>query len=370
MKNKALKLFLAMLIIVSAARAADFEVLDFSTLSNPFHKMPAINRLEALHILSQNQPGIAEQCLNEIVLILHGKYGFSKRRADDGERRTVAKAMAAYTKFLPSKNPFEEQQTMCDVDESMSARIQHHFEVLKEGFEHIASLISDESDQDISVFGITIQLSELIGPKSAATSVASIQSPEPQEDVSGDGAFSVFDENSGLSSPHSVSSNDEGYVTGEDDMDMAGVMNALHRKKKDKSSNGVTPVAKVGSKPLSGHQRLKTDDGKKRRGRVSNRSGAAALGVPSGTNLRAVEVSDPKAEQQGFEAARIEEEQKKKKKEESDGAGGGLRVNETGAPELECSETASHDGASSSDSDDDQQRDCCSRRKSRKCLIC
>ena len=369
MKNKAFKLFLAVLIISSTARAADFEVLDFGALSNPSYKMPAIQRLEKLHDLSQAQPDIAQQCLNEIVLILRGRYGFSKRRADDGERRTVAKAMTAYTKFLPSKNPFEEQQAMCDVDDSMSAKIQRHFEVLKEGFEHIASLISDESDREVSVFGITIQLSELIAPKSAATSVVSTQS-ELQQDAGEGDALPLFDANSGSSSPHSVSSKDEGDVTREDDM--AGVMSALHPKKKGKGGNGATPEAKVGSKRSSVHQGLETDDGKKKRGRRSNRPGAAALSVRSGTNLRTIGVSNPTdqrdAEQQDVEAARIEEEQKKK--EESGVAGGALRVNETAAPKPEGSEAASHDDAPSSDSDDDQQRDCCGRRKDRGCIVC
>ena len=124
MKNKAFKLFLAVLIISSTARAAEVEVLDFDALSNPSYKMPAIQRLEKLHDLSQAQPGIAEQCLNEIVLILRGKYGFSNRRADDSERKTVARAMTAYTKLLPSgSNPFEGQSAVGDVDGSMSARI-------------------------------------------------------------------------------------------------------------------------------------------------------------------------------------------------------------------------------------------------------
>lgn len=108
--NIVFRLFFAALIIFQTARAA--EDLDFETLSDPGYKVSALKRAEALFSLSEKRTDLAEQCLDEIMLIAKGKYGLARKRSASPEERTVVgKAIAALKRLCPTKaNPFEKER--------------------------------------------------------------------------------------------------------------------------------------------------------------------------------------------------------------------------------------------------------------------
>ncbi|MBY0462530.1 MAG: hypothetical protein K2Q34_05055 [Alphaproteobacteria bacterium] len=313
--NIAFKLFVAILIVSSTAKAT--EDLGFEELSNPSYKMSALNRAQALLALSEKSVEFAEQCLDEIMQIAKGKYGLARKRSASTEERTVVgKAIAALKRrFSGKSNPFEVSVDIEGVDDFKSAQKKRHFSALREGFEHITELMSDETEREVEVFGILVQFS-VLAPKPTVVSVREPVKPH-EEEVVDDSLLSSKD--APKPQPNfSLSTGDGKSGSSEDELDMGVVMNELHKKKKD--SLGESPVGTPKSSPKPRKKGSKRDDEGKAEEETDAKESGRSLGESSSTAVSSSDIVTPPNVVVDAEAQAALEKQKREEEEAAEEA--------------------------------------------------
>lgn len=381
--NIVFRLFFAVLIIFPTAWAADD--LDFETLSDTNYRMSALKRAEALFSLSETRAELAEQCLNEIMLIAKGKYGLAKKRSASTEERTVVgQAIAALKRLCPAtSNPFEKQKDTGDVDTTVT----RHLAVLKAGFDHIAHLMSVEDTTQIEVFGISFNITK---PTVISVEPVKLLTREHDEGADEGGVILNGTLASSTTVPRSDSRLSRDATDGSEEEDELGtfdmneVMENIRQKKGSASPRHVaTPQSLLSKRAKTKENRKDRNAEDEEHGHRGNFHKAAVSHVNTGgTGLESAEVMVQVSAEE--DAAAQEAEGKKKEEEDAlrsksgGGEGDTLSGSSSGSALSKQSPPNGGTGAVGAQSHtkgegDDEvvpKDNCCKRNRKSKCIVC